>query len=175
MTNPKPSAGHSLHREIEAARVLLATYPDVYGEDRQARTDGIEGETNLHEAIGQGLKRILEIELLEPGIEAAIANLKARAARLDAQKKNLRTAMCVAMEMAELPGGKLETPVGTISLKRIPPKLDIVDESAIPARFFKPQDPKLDKAALTAALKEKEIIPGAQLDNGSITIQVGSR
>lgn len=175
MSTPKVNAGHSLHREIEAARVLLAQYNDILADDQQARADAIEGETNIHEAIGQGLKRILEIELLEPGIEAAIANLKARGARLEAQKKNLRTALCVAMEMAELPGGKLETPLGTIALKRIPPKLDIVDESAIPARFFKPQEPRLDRAALTAALKEKEIIPGAQLDNGSITIQVGSR
>lgn len=162
-----------MHREIEAARVLLAQYNDILVDDPQARADAVEGETSIREAIGQGLKRILEIELLEPGIEAAVANLKARAARLDAQKKNLRTALCVAMELAELP--KLETPVGTISLKPVPAKLDVVDESAVPARFFKPQEPRLDRVALTAALKAKEIVPGAQLDNGSLTVMVSTR
>lgn len=173
MTAKAPSAGHELHTQIEAARVLLASYPDIMGDDAKARADAVEGETTLHEAIALGLSRIMEIEILETGIREAMDNLKARASRLGEQKKNLRTSLCVAMELAELP--KMETPVGTVSLKRVPPDLEIVDESAIPARFFKPQEPKLDRMGLKAALKANEVIPGARLDNGTLSVQISGR
>lgn len=173
MSAPKASASHSLHIQIEAARVLLANFRDVLSDDAQAIADTVEGETSLHEAIEKGLRRIAEIEILETGIKATMENLKARQSRLIEQKEGLRTSLTVAMEIAALP--KLETAVGTISLKKVPPKLQIVDEAAIPSRFFKPQEPRLDKIALAAALKAKEVVSGAQMDNGGLTIAILSR
>lgn len=169
----RKQAGHELYRQTEAARVLIANWRDVLGEDAQATADMVEGETDLHAAIEHGLRRIAEIEILETGIKATLENLKARCSRLVEQKENLRTSLTVAMELAELP--KLETALGTIALKRVPAKLQIVDEAAIPSKFFKPQEPKLDKLALTTALKANEIVPGAQMDNGGVTISITTR
>lgn len=175
MTAQKVSAAHSLHSEIEAARVLLATYPDIFGDDAVARADAVEGETNLREAIGIGLARIIELEAMEDAIGIVEDNLKARKARFAVQKENLRTSLTVALELAELPGNKMETPLATIALQRVPPRLAITDEAAIPSKFWKAQEPKLDKAAIKSALKDKELVPGAQLDNGSVTCQIRPR
>jgi hypothetical protein len=47
-----------------------------------------------------------------------------------------------------------------------------VDESHIPEAFWKPQQPKLDRRALLAALKAGEVIRGAALDNGGTALSV---
>ena len=74
------------------------------------------------------------------------------------------------MSMAELK--KLELPQATISRKPTPAKALILDEAAIPARFWKPSDPKLDKKAVLDALKAGEAVPGTSLSNGGETIAI---
>ena len=95
------AAGHSLHKEIEAARVLLADLGDILGDDLEARADAVEGQTELLEAIERSLMRVAEIEALETGLESMMSNLKARQTRLAKQKENLRTALAVALEVSE--------------------------------------------------------------------------
>jgi len=63
MATQKASAAHSLHQEIEAARVLLANIKDILGDDAQARADAVEGETDLRAAIESGMARVAEIVL----------------------------------------------------------------------------------------------------------------
>jgi Siphovirus Gp157 len=48
----------------------------------------------------------------------------------------------------------------------------ILDEAILPAKFWKAQDPKLDKKAVLDALKAKEDVPGASLSNGGETISI---
>lgn len=167
------SAGHSLHKEIEAARVLLSDFRDILGDDVEARADAIEGQTELLEAIERGMRRVAEVEAMEAGLQAMMGNLKARLERLSKQKENLRTSLAVAMELSERK--RLETAVGTIVLKPVPPQVEITDEAAIPSQFWKAQEPKLDKAALKAALNAKEIVPGAVLGNGGMTVAITGR
>jgi hypothetical protein len=82
-----------------------------------------------------------------------------------------RTLIAKAMELAEIK--KREAPAGTVSLKRVPPCAIITDESAIPSRFWKAQAPKLDKAAVSHALRDEGVdIPGATLSNGTLTIAI---
>ena len=166
----RKAAGHELYRQIEAARVLVANFRDVLGDDAQATADMVEGETDLPAAIERALNRIGEIEILETGLEAKLADMKARCDRLKQQREMLRTSLTVALEVAQLK--KLETPLATISLKTVPPKCEIIDEAAIPAKYWKPQEPKLDKKAVLDALKAKEEVPGALLSNGGTSIQV---
>jgi|ERR1700680_297607 len=164
------NTSHALHQEIEAARVLLADFRDILGDDVEARADAVEGQTELLEAIERGIMRVAEIEAMEAGLDSMLENLKARVSRLSKQKENLRTSLAVAMELSERK--RIETAAGTIVLKAVPPKVEITDEAAIPSRFWKAQDPKLDKKLLTEALKAKEIVPGATLGNGGITVQL---
>jgi len=161
---------NALRQETEAARALLANLQDILGDDEQAQADAVEGETSLHEVMASATKRIMELDVMLFGIEAAREALFARAGRLKLQQGNIRTALCVAMEAANVK--KLELPVATVSLRAVPPKAEITDESAVPSKFWKPQDPKLDRKAVLDALKAKEPVPGAILSNGGMTISI---
>lgn len=171
MGKPQISIVHDVLRQTEAARQLLSQYGDILGDDAQAKADAVEGETDLNESLTQALARVVEIDGLEAGVESIIANAKKRLDRLQKQRELLRTAIATALEVAGV--DKFETPVATVALKRVPPKVEIVDEMLIPSGFWKPQDPKLDKQAIARALKDKVEVPGAVLGNGGLTIQIG--
>lgn len=158
--------------ETEAARHLLMNFRDVLG-DEDAADIAIESETNLKEAIATGTRRILELDGMVAGIGAMLATLKERSDRLDRQRVTLRTAINVAMEAAGMK--KVELAEATLSLRPVPPSVQIIDESAIPSRFMKPQPPKLDKRAMLDALKAHEPIPGATLSNGGTTLSIRTK
>ncbi len=167
------TVAYSVLKQTEAARLIIAQYADILGDDDQARADTIEGETSLVEAIGNAVARIAEIDALEIGINQIIQHAQMRLKRLQAQRDLLRTSIGTALEVAELP--KLETALGTVALKKVPPKVEIIDEQKIPDRFWKRADPSLNKKAIADALKAKEDVPGAVMGNGSLTIAITTR
>jgi hypothetical protein len=161
---------HRLHEETHAATALIEQLRTLIGDDDEMQATAIEGETNLIEAIEAGFGRIAELEAMLKSIDYMTNHLSQRYSRFEAQQKNIRTALAVAMESAGIK--RHECGLGTLSLKAVPPKVEIIDEVAIPARFWKPQDPKLDKAAVLKALKDGETVIGAMMSNGGTTIQV---
>lgn len=161
---------HALHEETIAATSLLESLRTLIGDDEDMQATAVEGETNLHEAINNAMTRLAELNGLMNGIAGMMADLKDRGERLERQRDNIRTAIAVAMEAAGMK--RHEGPLATLTLKAVPPKVEIVDEADIPAAFWKPQDPKLDKAGLLKALKDGQQITGATLSNGGVTLQV---
>lgn len=166
--NANPIA--SLREETQAAQSLLANIRDIIGDDEDMVATAIEGETNLIEAIGAGVKRLAELDALMDATKALADKIKERNARFDRQHDLLKQALLVAMESGEIK--KLELPLATISVKRTPASAMIVDESLVPSKFWKPQDPKLDKKAVLDALKAGEAVDGALLSNGGSALQV---
>lgn len=159
-----------LASETANARNLLADMRDLLGDDADLIATTVEGETELAEVASKALGRILELNGMMDGIASMMASLKDRGERLEQQRDNLRTLLGVAMETGCIK--KLETPLATASLRAVPPKAEIIDEAAIPARFWKPQEPKLDRKAVLDALKAKEPVPGAALSNGGMTVSI---
>lgn len=160
----------NLQREAQAAKALLSQWRAVLGDDEQAKADMVEGETSLHEMVTAALRRLLEIETLKLGIDATIEILKARRERLTAQEAGLRKAMLDAMSDVNMKG--IETPIATVSRKRVPPGLVIAHEDRVPKEFWKVPAPVLDRSGLLRALKEGHAVPGAALSNGSETISI---
>ena len=68
---------------------------------------------------------------------------------------------------------KVETPIGTISLKSNPPATDIFDESILPKKFLKEKVTYTpSKTDIKKALQAGEEVPGARLViNTSLTIK----
>ena len=160
--------GHDLHRETQAARTLLAQLADIIGDDAEAAADAVEGETSLNEAIDAAVQRLVDDMAAIHGLNDYITKLTSRKDRLMARMANYRTALAVAMEQAGRK--KIEHPAVTLSLRAVAPSATVTDEAAIPSRFWKPSDPKMDKRALLEALKAKELVPGAVLSNGGQTL-----
>ena len=161
---------YDLASETAKARLLLTDMRDLLGDDAELMATTVEGETELTEVASKALGRILELNGMMDGIASMMASLKDRGERLERQRDNLRTLLGVAMETGCIK--RLETPLATASLRAVPPKAEIIDEAAIPARFWKPQEPKLDKRAVLDALKSKEPVPGASLSNGGMTVSI---
>ena len=155
-----------LDREIDAAKLLRASLADILADDPELAADMVLGETNLNEAIQGAVTRYCEDKCAAEAIAEHIKILQARQARLEKRMEMTRTLVGVALDQA---GRKsVDTPLGTATLKSVPPKL-IIDadrEGDIPSKFWKRGDPKLDKKALKDAIKGGEKIDGARLDNG---------
>ena len=63
----------------------------------------------------------------------------------------------------------------TASLRRGGPTLDVLAEEKIPAAYWKPQPPKLDRQGLLAALKSGAEIEGATLAAPDIQLSVRTK
>lgn len=172
-----------LSKAKAAALVLRETLKVTFGEDKELIHDTIEGETPLHECIGQVMEMIRDDEMLLIGVEAMLETLSLRKDRFKKRIDSYKAAIEQAMLIGEIP--KLELADATLSLRAVPPKVEITDEPLIPAAFWKQPEPSLDKTALLASLKEyrdakaaaeeagaepPDPIPGAELGAEGITL-----
>lgn len=161
-------------RQAEAAKRLVANLKDQgAAEDAELVADSIEGETNLVEAIEAALAEIDEEEIHIVGLKAKEADFAERRRKKEAKVERVRALIEQAMLATDQKSFRL--PTATLTLTERAPGLVVTNEADIPVKFWIEQErpaPKLDKKALTAALKDKEQIPGATLDNGSLSLSV---
>jgi hypothetical protein len=157
--NERPAA---LHRSIEAAkglrldlaRLLAGQDGEISADDAQALQDTFDGETTLDEQIRLAVLSIEEDEIFVTGCKARETELKARRSRLEKRIEATRGLIEQAMTIAGWP--KLEMDIGTVTLAKAKPRIEIDEESAIPTQFWKRQDPTLDKAGLGKVLNERQ-------------------
>jgi len=163
-----------LRRQSEAAKSLLVSlHEQGAGDDAELVADTIEGETNLVEAIDAALSEIDECEILIAGLDEKIKVFDARKKQQKDRSERIRALIEQALVATDQTSMKL--PSATLSLTKRAPGLVVTNEADIPARFWVEQErpaPKLDKKALAAALKDDEEVPGATLDNGSLSLTV---
>lgn len=159
----------NLERETAAANALREVLRTITDDDVAIR-DSIEGSTGLHEAIAGVLASITEDEMLATGIAIMVKSLSERKARIEYRIERQRAAIERGMVVGELQ--KLELPGATISLRKVAPSLEVIDEAQIPAQFFTLPPPKLDRKALSEALKAGEQVHGAMMNNGSIGLTI---
>lgn len=158
-----------LAREASAAKGLIA---DLRGDgfDEDTQHDMAEGETSIMEAIDAAIAEMDECAAIVAGCKAQAEVYNSRASKFSARADRIRGLIEQAMVIADL--ATVKRPTATISVKKTPPKPMVTDESLIPSQFFKPQPPKLDKAAINDAIKAGETVAGVQLDNGGISLQI---
>jgi LPS O-antigen subunit length determinant protein (WzzB/FepE family) len=160
-------------REIEAAKVLRAQISDLADGEEDFIRDTLEGEVDFEGIVASLLASIGEDEAHEAGLKAYIDEMKARKDRFGKRADTKRALIANALEIAGRK--KIETPVATVSLTAVKPKAIVTEEGDIPSDYWKPQAPKLDLTALSAALREGAEVPGATLSNGGFTVTVRRR
>ena len=155
---------------VKCHEAMREALQDVYDNlDPQALLDTIEGETDLTEVLQQVASQALEYETLAKATQERIEALQARKARTLKAAETLRSIVLQAMDTTGR--DKISGPEITLSVAKRRGSLVIDDESLVPACFFKPQPPKLDKKALTEAAREGEQ-PGCHIGNGSISLTI---
>jgi hypothetical protein len=175
-------------KEAQAVAALRESLRQMgEGDDDTLLVDSIEGQTSLFEIVDVVLDRMTDAEVNIEGVEAVAKNLSGRKARYEQRLKSDRAMLEQAMTIAGL--AKIERPTATLSLANRPPSLTITEESDIPANYWKPGDPTLDRKGLAQALKDRAAaiaalpsdpeakaaaiadlppeIPGATLSNGA--------
>lgn len=147
-----------LHQSIEAAKSLRLHLARLLqgeaGVDDQALNDTFDGETTLDAEIRQAVLSIEEDEIFVNGCKARETELKNRRARFEKRIEATRGLIEQAMSIANWPN--LEMDIGTVSLGKAAPRIEIDEESSIPTQFWKRQDPTLDKAGLGRVLRERQ-------------------
>lgn len=118
------------------------------------------------------LKRMKEIDDRLKEIKLFVDDMTVKKSKLTKEMDSLKSEVLSHLEKT---GEKdIHTGVCSVKLKQTPAKLIVVDESEIPEQYFTPQPAKLDKRQLLADRKEGEI-PGCELSNGGVTLQVTFR
>lgn len=137
--------------------------------DEQCLMDTLDGETELFEALCLVKETVLEDEIILTGLKAYIEKLTKRAQRIVTGIETKNNVILSAMITANVP--TIKGPLFTLSQSKTAQKVVVSNESEIPTKFWKSKDPIIDKVALKTALKEKEIIPGATLSNGGVSLK----
>lgn len=159
-----------LHRfNILRERLALA-FPDL---DEETARDTLEGMSNLHELIAAIMRSALLDEAFLAGLKSRMVDLRARLVRLEDRSAKKRQLVLEAMSDAGL--AKLEQADFTVSVRAGPPALLVVSEADIPAPYWRPQPPKLDRQAVLNDLKIGEEIPGVELANRASVLSVRTR
>jgi len=186
-----------VRKEAEAAAILREQIADVADGDEDFIRDSIEGETSLFESLNAVAATVVSDGAMVEGIDILIECLKARKSRIENRIELKRALIASAMDIAGIT--KHEAPACTMTIKSVPPKVIVTEEADIPSRFYEAQEPKLSKAKVAEALKDRvaalmaltaindeaermaarrevdakfPAIPGATLSNGGKTIQM---
>lgn len=158
---------NKLKREADAARSLMQ---ELAEHDEETRHDTAEGETDFYEAIDAALYEIDQCAEIVAGCDAQIEMYRSRRDKFKARADRVRGLIEQAMVIADIPS--IRRPMATLTVKATKPAPIISDEAAIPAKFWKPQPPKLDKTAINQAVKDGEAISGVTMTNGGTSLQI---
>lgn len=137
-----------LRKQVEAARVLRESYAEALGDDAEAIAGTIEGETSLFEKMEALLLSANEDRAMIAALDRMGEELDARKERFKKRLELKRTMIHSALQVAEV--DKREFAVATVSRTKAKAKVFVTDEAFIPAKYFEPQPPKLDKRSLDA-------------------------
>jgi hypothetical protein len=149
---------------------IRAQEPDI---DDQTLADTVEGLTDLHEILEAIIRAALEDEALTTGLKVRIAEMEDRRDRL--QERAFKRRQIVKEVMTELDIKKLQAPDFTASIRPGMPALVVLNETEIPSIYWEPRDPKLNRHALSADLKQGGEIAGATLSNPEPVLSVRTR
>jgi hypothetical protein len=168
---PPQAAVHSeLATHVVARKRLLSEISDI---DEDTLSDTLEGLTDLREILAELIRSALDDEALVSGLSTRLSDLKSRMERLEIRAKRKRQLALRVMSDAVI--SKLTVADFTASLKQAPPSVDVLAEDRVPAAYWKPQPPKLDKQGILAALKLGTIIDGAALAAPAIQLSVRTK
>ena len=149
---------------------LLQEFPAL---DEETLADTLEGITDLHEMIAAVIRSALVDEALHAGLRFRIEDMKERLSRLELRASKKRELALGAMTEVGL--SKLEQPDFTASARAGSPALVVIAEEQIPASYWVPQPPKLDRQSMLAELKRGIEIPGAELSNPKQLLSVRTK
>jgi hypothetical protein len=156
------------HNELR--RRILAEDPEL---DEETLADTVEGLTDLHEIVAAIIRSALHDEALASGLKTRLEEMQIRLGRFqDRASKRRQIARDV---MVETQIKKITAPDFTVSVRPGSPALVVVNEGEIPAAFWEPREPRLNRHALLAELRQGVPVGGVELSNPEPVLSVRAR
>ena len=142
--------------EITGEILELLTMAEDLELDQKMIRDTMEGlDFEFEEKAEAYAKVVKTLEMDIAGLDEEIQRMTKRKAtiknNIDRLKRSLEGAMIATGKR------KFKTPLFGFGIQKNPPSLNILDESKIPEEFWIEQQPKLDKKAALAYVKENEV------------------
>lgn len=170
MSNVALSIKQQLPQYLILAADLKARYADI---DEETLTDTLEGLSDLPETIGAIIRSSLDDAALIEALKGRIGELELRLERFKDRYEKKRALARWAMVEAGLE--KILAEDFSAGLRKPADRLEVFDEAAVPEIYLVPQPPKLDRRAITEALKGGLAVPGTELLTSEASLQVRVR
>jgi DNA mismatch repair ATPase MutS len=131
--------------------------------DQQVFADTLQSIQEVIEDKAENIAKLVK------NLSADIDALKSEEKRLADRRKVLENKVDwlkqYLKEQMEVAGiDKVKRPTLNVSIQNNPPKIKVINEGIIPSQYMIQQDPKLDKKAMLADLKNGVDIPGVELE-----------
>lgn len=122
---------------------------------------GLEGK--IEEKVENTMKVVRSLEADAAAIKLEEDRLKKRRDSLEKNARYLKDNVGAVMDQLEI--DKIKGPIFTVWMQANPPKVNVLDDFAIPQKFYvvPPAVPQLQKAAIIESWKKGEDIPGVQV------------
>jgi hypothetical protein len=158
-----------------ATRSRLLTEDVDLAQDEQQLAALLGAETDDITEIEHRLARaIVTATAMAETADTLAANLIARRDRYRRRVQQYKATLFAIMDAIGC--RRLELPDCTVSTRAGPPAVIVTDEAALPDRFIRVETTRrADKAAIATALKDGEVVDGAELSNAMPVLSVRSR
>lgn len=151
----------SLYEITQNAMYLQALLED--GEiDERVYNDSVEGLCAEHK-IEDICKVLKNLESKEAAFKAEVDRMNARRKTLNNSIERLKDSVLTYMQATDTK--KLEAGLFTLSIRNNK-SVSVWDISRVPDQYLIHQDPKVDKKAITDAIKAGEVVDGAEFVEG---------
>ena len=141
--------------------------------DEETLADTVEGLTDLHEILAAVVRAALTDEAIAAGLRQRIAVMEERLDRFLYRAAKRREIARQVMIHSEIK--KVAAPDLTLLIRPGTPAVVVTDEAVIPAEFWKPSAPRLDRLGLLSKLKTGIAIQGAELSHPDPVMSVRTK
>lgn len=163
--------GQQLAHHTYLREQLAERFPDT---DEETLRDTLEGMTDLNDMLAELIRSSLDDKALVDALKQREADMRERRARFETRVQKKRDLVEATMERADIKSVTKED--FTAGLRAAKRKVMVIDETAIPAAFWRAQVPTLDKTALYAALQANAgDVAGAMLSNPKPVLSVRTK
>lgn len=157
----------NLKNVIEQIKEIKQLCEEEYAGDEQLFQDMLEAETNANEVMNWAINKIAEETALQGATKTRIEKLQARQKANVNRTEKLKSIFESLLAMTKQRTFKNE--VCTVSIRKTPQKVLILDEEKVP-ELYKKHTSTINKTAIKKALDEKIEVQGCTLSNGGETI-----
>lgn len=166
-----PRASNAIAGWNRTREAILSDFPEL-SEDLNALQDTLDGETDALDVAAGMIRAAQRRYAMAEGLRALQQDMADRKARLaDGGDKLMEAAQSM---MDAIGVRKMERPDFTAWLRATPPKVQIIDEGALPDRAWRTTR-AIDKTEIKKLLAEGLEVPGAALTNGGESLTVRTK